>query len=67
MQLWSNYQMPFNLKDPITGLLLVQNLDGLIYLFFIYLVFALLRDCSLCWDHGNWEVVQTPHTNQALP
>ena len=34
-------------------------------LFFYYLVPALLRDCSLCWDH--LEVVQTPHTCQALP
>ena len=34
-------------------------------LFFYFLVLTLLRDCSLCWDH--WEVVQTPHTNQALP
>ena len=34
-------------------------------LLYIFLVLALLRDCSLCWDH--WKVVQMPHTNQALP
>ena len=39
--------------------------EGGYWVFFIYLVLALLRNCSLCWDH--WEVVQTPHTNQALP
>ena len=33
--------------------------------FFFNLVLALLQDWSLCWDH--WEVVQMPHTNQALP
>ena len=32
---------------------------------FFFLVLALLRDYSLCWDH--WEVVQTLHNNQALP
>ena len=35
-----------------------------LYLPVEHLVPALLRDYSLCWDH--WEVVQTPHTNQAL-
>ena len=32
---------------------------------YFFLVLALLRDYSLCWD--RWEVVQTPHTSQALP
>ena len=31
---------------------------------FFFLVPALLRDCSLRWEH--LEVVQTPHTCQAL-
>ena len=31
----------------------------------VFLYLALLRDCSLCWDH--LEVVQTPHTCHALP
>ena len=30
-----------------------------------FFVPALLRDCSLCWDH--LEVVHMPHTYQALP
>ena len=37
----------------------------ILFYFLFYLGLALLRDCSLCWDH--WEVVQTQHTNQALP
>ena len=44
----------YNLKTP-----------AIIILWNIFLVLALLGDCSLCWDH--WEVVPTPYTNQALP
>ena len=44
---------------------IVMMINAFFYFLFFYLVPAFLRDYSLCWDH--WEVVQTPHTNQALP
>ena len=44
--------------------LLITVFCHLFFFYFFCFVLALIRDCSLCWDH--WDVVQTPHTHQAL-